>query len=923
MYLALCHANSAGTGIPCSTAAGGDSWAKLGHPTRGDLQAFQGRIDTAENAGNAALVTTIKEERLDRMHELEGEGYIMYWAIPPVHSTRYTVRAGDGLVGDDLTEYKPGEWINIFVRALDEGKKFIGLVMYARDASGNTVGNWQVDLDSAFRFGGEGQKCVTHRNAELKRYRNVFRFQAPVAGTGTITFAAIVKVGLAFPVLDGNFFYPNSQPLSLTEGTSQPQTWFQGAPGQSCDQVCAFKGDAACDLETLSAIGSSSADFYEVAKAFSWMCTEPIMLGCGPATPSVGTEGCFFHDDLCGVKPTTPPMERKDPCEGLTLQNGNKLLPGTCVKWTYVQQNNGIGDRVYDKLYDDGDIVKVCNNGNGEEELKQQDAFNEGRIEVIGPCMPLGGYPPVPTASPIVGRKQSVISCSAIDNDPEDGGRMCACTGGKAIMPGGTTATAGPGEPGGEGGAPANPDMSGVTRSSSSNIALVGAAVLLASMNQLGNGMPKFLSVLSLALSVDAHNWMSSPSRANNGFNAYQTAPCPPKGSRVHFQVQAGQKFPMEFATGHSTPARGGTYLTVLRAEDEPLMAKHTRAVLDAYIEGAPATNTPYMSGADFKSHHVGSISGSTTSTNVAAELATKYGVNDKTNLRNYDFWGNKPAMGSGIYPKKEGSTADDIRVSYTNPTYPWIISVGKFKLHEDKSEEADLVLMEIPVGSPTGQYVVQYSWNGYYDCTDVNVIDTLSTDFYGFAADQIQFDKLDHCLWNPTYENYEVLGECKEIKMGDPADACFNQCKNLENCYGVQVVPYTLPAEVRASGKKGLFQSRTSTIPAKCNNMPTPAENSLVCFPVTRSVSVVGSPYDISDDAFDSVFFGTCYIKGGAWNFLQDSPGAANLPPSDVFVFGEECISCDSMRDSQRDGVVPIWKVTYGECEHCNRSLG
>merc|ERR1719150_144029 len=104
--------------------------------------------------------------------------------------------------------------------------------------------------------------------------------------------------------------------------------------------------------------------------------------------------------------------------------------------------------------------------------------------------------------------------------------------------------------------------------------------------------------LLCLFCSVSAHNWMASPSRANNGFNAYQKAPCPPKGSRVHFQVAAGQKFPLEYATGHSTPARGGTYLTVLKAEDEPQMAKHTRALLDDYLENAPAGSN-YM--AEFK----------------------------------------------------------------------------------------------------------------------------------------------------------------------------------------------------------------------------------------------------------------------------------------------------------------------------------
>merc|ERR1719445_1145011 len=314
--------------------------------------------------------------------------------------------------------------------------------------------------------------------------------------------------------------------------------------------------------------------------------------------------------------------------------------------------------------------------------------------------------------------------------------------------------------------------------------------------------------IFSFLLTVSAHNWMASPSRANNGFNAYQRAPCPPKGGRVHFQVAAGQKFPMEFATGHSTPARGGTYLTVLRAEDEPQMVKHTRALLDDSLESAPEVNPPYM--AEFKSHHVGSTGGSTTTVNVRDALSAEYGVGATAgNIRNYGpNWANKPGRNSGIYPKKEASTADDLRVHYTNADYPWIISCHKFKLHEDKSEEADLVMMEIPVGSPPGQYVIQYSWNGYYDCTDVNVISETSIDFYGSPANQIQFDKLDHCLWNPTYDGYQVRGDCREIVKGDSADACFSQCEQDNNCYGVQVVPYRLPEEVSNTGKRGMFQA-------------------------------------------------------------------------------------------------------------------
>jgi len=941
-YVTLCNANSAGVGIPCSAAAGGPAWVSLGHSERGDLQRFQTRIDAAQ--GDAAKAV-IKAERVTEMHRLD-DLFIMYWTLPPVRSARYTVRTGEGPTSNDPVEYIPGQWMNIYVTALDEGEKFTGLVMYAVNAAGKTVGEWQVASGSSFRYGPDsgGAMCVTHSNADLKRYRNVFRFKTPVAGTSTITFHALVKVGLAFPVLDGSFYYPNTQPLTLTEGGMQARTWFEGAPGQSCSQVCAGNQNMQCDLATLLSIGNSQADFYTMAQKFSPKCAEPIMSACGPSAPSVGTEGCFFHDTSCGVFVEPPIVIREDPCVGLSeITNGN--MNDECRTWIFQPQNNGVG-RDYNAIYSRGDKVKVCCTGGSY--FQSQDAFND-RITIEGKCAPPGGYTAFPTASPPPPKVKGAITCEAVDTDARDGGRICACSGGDGGLNPitGTPTTRGPTTRGptglGETWAPSTtyptqsylpPGMnpSDGTRSSPS-IILVSAVVLFSSMSQIVGGVPKFMSVLSLALSVNAHNWMSSPSRANNGFNAYQTAPCPPKGSRVHFQVGAGQKFPMEFATGHSTPARGGTYLTVLRAEDEQQMIKHTRAVLDDYLASAPAT--PYM--ADFKSHHVGSKAGSTAGTaDVSATLSALYGVdaNSKANIRNYGpNWGNKPNMGAAIYPKIPSATADDLRVSYTNAKYPWIISVHKFKLHEDKSEEADLVMMEIPVGSPVGQYVVQYSWNGYYDCTDVNVINEMSTDFYGEQASAVTFDKFDHCLWNPAYTGYNPnIGTCHEITKGGSADDCFSQCEQMvadQNgngaCYGVQVVPASLPAEV-ALTKSGVFQSGTKTYPTSCNTL-TPAADSLMCFPLMRGESVVGSNYDISEDPYDSVFYGTCYIKGGAWTFKQGTQMGTNVPPANIFKFGgQECITCDSMTNNQMSDVtnrVPFWDVTFGECEHCDRTVG
>merc|ERR1719336_280589 len=146
------------------------------------------------------------------------------------------------------------------------------------------------------------------------------------------------------------------------------------------------------------------------------------MSGCGPTAPSVGAEGCFFHDAVCDEKPPAPPAVRKDPCEGLTLQTQNANVPAnSCVKWSYIRQNNGIGREVYNNLYQNGDIVRVCTEGN-QMWLQNQDAFRAG-LKITGKCAPPGGFTPSPTDPLPAPRLKANITCSASEDDPNDGGR--------------------------------------------------------------------------------------------------------------------------------------------------------------------------------------------------------------------------------------------------------------------------------------------------------------------------------------------------------------------------------------------------------------------------------------------------------------------------------------------------------------------
>ena len=62
------------------------------------------------------------------------------------------------------------------------------------------MGGWAIPLESPMRFWlppdpGCGGRSLMHASAEPKRYVERFVFRAPPAGTGPITFRALVKQG--------------------------------------------------------------------------------------------------------------------------------------------------------------------------------------------------------------------------------------------------------------------------------------------------------------------------------------------------------------------------------------------------------------------------------------------------------------------------------------------------------------------------------------------------------------------------------------------------------------------------------------------------------------------------------------------------------------------------------------------------------
>jgi hypothetical protein len=421
---------------------------------------------------------------------------------------------------------------------------------------------------------------------------------------------------------------------------------------------------------------------------------------------------------------------------------------------------------------------------------------------------------------------------------------------------------------------------------------------------------------------VGAHNWLTSPARGNagNNFNGWTSPPCPQKGERVHVQVAAGQRFPIEWASGHGYGSY--TFFVVLDAKDESNMISHTLETLDEYLKQAPASALNYM--ADTWALHSNPPPATTPAASLVAAPVTSTWFPGGRPVAFRQYPG--PVV---VYNKTVAAVAADKRAKYKNNLMPWIISVHKFALHEDLPEQMDLAFLEIPAGSPSGQYVVQYLWNGYYDCVDVNVLAETSTDIFGVPSSDTSLDRIDHCLFNMTLNNFAIQSSCVELKQGEGPQGCIEACAKVNTpdyaaCHGVQISPVVLPATAKF---RGMYQSGTSHVPDQTKCAPAGfASTSSVCYPIrVGDTPIVGPPFKVTSDPEDPVFYSTCYRKKPGWAFQQACPACKPpvLKPTNKFGYTQQsCITCRDMYTNQSPLVTPFW-VMDSTCFACDGTLG
>ena len=151
-------------------------------------------------------------------------------------------------------------------------------------------------------------KAVMHADAEPKHYLERFAFRAPPAGTGPITFRALIKQG---DTNMGAFYWPTAPASGVSSGMPMPgraggdllldeitgppprRTWgHRGGVGDTCTVVCQAQ-NLVCDEAAL--VSTDTASELEDAVKHSFMCSPPFIRTCTVGAPRMSGMG----DGLC------------------------------------------------------------------------------------------------------------------------------------------------------------------------------------------------------------------------------------------------------------------------------------------------------------------------------------------------------------------------------------------------------------------------------------------------------------------------------------------------------------------------------------------------------------------------------------------------------------------------------------------------
>ena len=232
-----------------------------------------------------------------------------------------------------IKSYKPCEIIEVSIIVDNPKLKYLGLLSYFENDQGEKVGSWVLPSEVALS-GGETTfntcndgTAVMHASAAVKHYKQNFRFQTPVEGTGSLTLRVLIKHGITN---GGAFFWPGKLSTSASLSTSDVLTedltgdlrlselvmdsksrnerWFVAEKGETCDVACArlSGGSGRCNAQSMIELSkkTTSQEQYAPSGKF-YACRRPLVVKqitqdtakCAASTFTVDTDDgwCYWR----------------------------------------------------------------------------------------------------------------------------------------------------------------------------------------------------------------------------------------------------------------------------------------------------------------------------------------------------------------------------------------------------------------------------------------------------------------------------------------------------------------------------------------------------------------------------------------------------------------------------------------------------
>ena len=204
-------------------------------------------------------------------------------------------------------------------------------------------------------------------------------------------------------------------------------------------------------------------------------------------------------------------------------------------------------------------------------------------------------------------------------------------------------------------------------------------------------------------------------------------------------RVNPDQEFLIEWASGHPGSYH---YLIVLKATDEAQMATHSEAMLNDYLDTAPAAAT--LTGVYHRKLHYGWTAKSRaggdepTHNNFLARGLTRWRRRTPVVSRPEAFACANYGSVTGRGPRASSSRRPHVysyrsgaRRRQARGVQPQVPPRGRpplqgIKPTDDKQgfpKQFDPARFSIPARGGAGGYIVQYFWRGYRDCIDVDVV--------------------------------------------------------------------------------------------------------------------------------------------------------------------------------------------------------